>query len=173
MNGNNIALNTNVYFSGLKGESARQFIEELEESFDMDNVKEDKYKKYYFKKKLRGLPSNWYEHIIKNDKTYANWDDVKSAFLDQFDKNIIRPKDVMAKLMNIKQNADEDEYIESLSIRIACLFNEYEEATGKPLDEMEKIEYFIDSLYPALKEQLNNLYENENNKGYADEQLLY
>ena len=79
----------------------------------------------------------------------------------------------MAKLMKIKQNADEDEDIESLSIRIACLFNEYKEATGKPLDEMEKIEYFIDSLYPALKEQLNNLYENEDGKGYADDQLKY
>ena len=95
----------------------------------MDNVKDDKFKNFYFESKLKGLPLAWYENIIRFDKTYADWDDVKSAFLDQFDKNTIRPKDVIAKLMKIKQNADEDEDIESLSIRIACLFNEYEDET--------------------------------------------
>ena len=44
----------------------------------------------------------WYENIIRYDKTYADWNDVKLAFLVQFDKNMIRPKDVIVKLMKIK-----------------------------------------------------------------------
>ena len=43
MSRNNTVLSTVGHFSGLKGESARHFIERLERGFDTDNVKDDKF----------------------------------------------------------------------------------------------------------------------------------
>jgi hypothetical protein len=172
MYGNNAALCAVSCFSSTKGDSARRFIEDLEYSFDIDSVTEDKYKKFYFKTKLRGLPAEWFE-TIRDENAYLEWAAVKSAFLTQFDKTMVRPKDVIAKLMKIRQNADEEESVQSFAIRITLLFKEYKEVTGKALEESEKIEYFIDSLYPALKEQLNNQYEKPDGKGYMDSTLKF
>ena len=51
----------------------------------------------------------------------------------QFDKATLRPKDVIMKLMNIRQDVEKDESIQSLSIRITQLFNEYKQTMGKVL----------------------------------------
>ena len=85
---------------------------------------------------------------------------MKKAFLHQFDKTTLRPKDVIMRLMSIRQNAQEDESIQFLSIRITHFFNEYKQTMNIDLKPDEKMEYFIETLFPSYKEQLNNQYQN-------------
>ena len=53
----------------------------------------------------------------------------------------------------------ENESIQSLSFRIKRLFNEYRQELGKSLSEVDKVKYFVESLFPGYKEQLNNQYQ--------------
>ena len=85
-----------------------------------------------------------------------------------YDKTAVRPKDVIMRLMNIRQRVEENESIQSLSIRITHLFNEYKQTMKKCLSNQEKIEYFIESLFPSYKEQLNNLYQSADGVSYGD-----
>ena len=146
-------------FSGAKNEQARRFMKDFEEALDLANLISDKHCKYYFKTKLKGLPAEWYETTRDSDE-YKTWDSVKEAFLHQFDKMTLRPKDVIMRLMSIRQNAQEDESVQSLSIRITQLFNEYKQTMRTDLKPEEKVEYFIEALFPSYKEQLNNQYQN-------------
>ena len=114
-------------FSSAKDEQARRFMKDFDEALDLANLTSDKHRKYYFKTKLRGLPAEWYETTRDSDE-YKKWDAVKRAFLLQFDKTTQRPKDVIMRLMSIRLNAQENESIQSLSIRITQLFNEYKQA---------------------------------------------
>ena len=143
-------------FSGAEHENAKAFIGQLQEAFALMNVKVDKIKIYFLKSKLRGLPLQWLETI-----RYSLWNEVKDEFLQQFHKVTLRPKDVMMRLMTIKQNAEGDESVQSLSIRLNQLFNDYEQVMGKPLPEADRVEYFVESLFPSLKEQLRNQYQSE------------
>jgi hypothetical protein len=117
-------------FSGLKDEQARRFINDFEEALDLANIESDKYKKFHFKTKLRGLPAEWYE-TTRNEEKYRTWDSLKASFLQQFERTIFRPKDVVMRLMNIKQNVENNESIQSLSIRITHLFNDYKHCEEK------------------------------------------
>ena len=146
-------------FSGTKDEQARRFMKDFEEALDLTNLTSDKHRKYCFKTKLRGLPAEWYETTRDNDE-YKSWDSVKKAFLYQFDKTTLRPKDVIMRLMTIRQDVQKDESIQSLSIRITQLFNEYKQTMKTDLKPEEKVEYFIEALFPSYKEQLNNQYQN-------------
>ena len=154
-------------FSGLKDEQARRFMKDFEEALDLANLTSDKHRKYYFKTKLKGLPAEWYE-TTRDSEEYKKWDSVKKAFLHQFDKTTLRPKDVIMRLMSIRQNAQEDESIQSLSIRITHLFNEYKETMKIDLKREEKVEYFIEALFPSYKEQLNNQYQNADGTAYDE-----
>jgi len=153
-------------FSGAKEEQARRFMKDFEEALDLANVNGDKYKKYWFKTKLRGLPSEWYE-TTRDNPEYRGWSAVKTAFLHQFDKTTLRPKDVIMRLMGIRQDVEEEETIQSLSIRITHLFNEYQQTMKKGLSDQEKVEYFIEALFPSYKEQLNNQYQSEDGVSYS------
>jgi hypothetical protein len=152
-------------FSDSKNQQARRFIEDFEEALDLSNITLDKYKRFHFKTKLRGLPYEWYETVREEDRNMA-WNVIKTSFLQQFDKTQLRPKDVLMRLMNIRQNVGEDEPIQSLSIRITKLFIQYNQTMGKMLTEQEKIEYFIESLFPSYKEQLNNQYQSVDGVSY-------
>ena len=81
-------------FGGAKDEQARRFMKDFEEALDLANLTSDKHRKYYFKTKLKGLPAEWYETTRDSDD-YKEWDSVKTAFLHQFDKTTLRPKDVI------------------------------------------------------------------------------
>ena len=153
-------------FSGAKDEQARRFMKDFEEALDLANLTSDKHRKYYFKTKLKGLPAEWYETTRDSDE-YKKWDAVKKAFLLQFDKTTQRPKDVIMRLMSIRQNAQENESIQSLSIRITQLFNEYKQAMKMNLKQEEKVEYFIEALFPSYKEHLNNQYQNADGTDYV------
>lgn len=48
---------------------------------------------------MKLLPAEWYE-TIRDDIAYVKWETVKSAFLTQFDKVSIRPREVMARGRN-------------------------------------------------------------------------
>lgn len=154
------ALNSLSVFSGNKDESAKLFIRDFEEALDLANVSVDKYKKFYLKTKLRGIASEWYETTRDNDQ-YTSWGSVKKGFIQQFDKSQLRVKDINKKLMNIRQNVEENETIQSLSIRITQLFNEFKQMTGKSLLDSDKVDYFIDAVFPNYREQLNNQYQKE------------
>ena len=152
-------------FGGETGEQAKRFMTDFEEALDLANISVDKFKKFHFKSKLRGLPAEWYE-TTRDDESFTTWESVKKAFIHQFDKAALRPKDVIMKLMNIRQDVEKDESIQSLSIRITQLFNEYKQTMGKSLSVQEKIEYFIEALFPSYKEQLNNQYQSADGAGY-------
>jgi hypothetical protein len=70
--------------------------------------------------------------------------------------------------MNIKQSVEEKESIQSLSIRITHLFNGYKQLMNICLKEQEKVEYFIESLFPSYKEQLNNQYQSADGVSYVN-----
>ena len=142
-------------------------MKDFEEALDLTNLTSDKHRKYYFKTKLRGLPAEWYETTRDNDE-YKSWDSVKKAFLYQFDKTTLRPKDVIMRLMTIRQDVQKDESIQSLSIRITQLFNEYKQTMKTDLKPEEKVEYFIEALFPSYKEQLNNQYQNAFGTEYVE-----
>ncbi len=152
-------------FDDFQNQSGRIFIDELETAFEIGGIVEDKLKKFLFKLKLRGLPSEWYE-TIRDDEEYKIWDCIKVAFLQQFDRTKLKPKDVMMRLMNIRQSVEKNESIQSLSIRIMHLFNDYKQIMRNCLTEQEKIEYFIESLSPSYKKQLNNLYQSADGVSY-------
>ena len=154
-------------FSDSKNQQAKRFIKDFEEALDLSNITLDKYKRFHFKTKLRGLPYEWYETVREEDENMA-WNVIKTSFLQQFDKAPLRPKDVMMRLMNIRQSVEENESIHSLSIRITHLFNQYKQTMGKRLTEQEKIEYFIESLFPSYKEQLNNQYQSADGVSYVN-----
>lgn len=154
-------------FRGAKDEHAKRFMKDFEEALDLANLTSDKHRKYYFKTKLRGLPAEWYE-TIRDDDEYKSWDAVKNSFLRQFDKTTLRPKDIIMRLMSIRQNTQEDESIQSLSIRITQLFNEYKQTMKADLKREEKVEYFIEALFPSYKEQLNNQYQNADGTCYNE-----
>ena len=154
------ALNSLSVFSGCKDESAKLFIRDFEEALDLANVSADKYKKFYMKTKLRGIASEWYETTRDSDQ-YTSWDSVKKGFIQQFDKSQLRVKDINKKLMNIRQNVEENETIQSLSIRITQLFNEFKQMAGESLLDSDKVDYFIDAVFPNYREQLNNQYQKE------------
>lgn len=143
-------------FSGAEHENASAFIGKLQEAFAVLNVKNDKIKLYFLRSKLRGLPLQWLETI-----KYTLWGEVKNEFVQQFHKVAVRPKDVMMRLMTIKQDPESDESVQSLSIRLKQLFNDYEQVMGKPLAEADRVEYLVESLFPSLKEQLRNQYQSE------------
>src|SRR3954469_2689337 len=132
----------------------------FEEALDLANASADKYKKFYLKMKLRGIASEWYETTRDSDQ-YTSWDSVKKGFTQQFDKSQVRVKDINKKLMNIRQNVEENGTIQSLSIRIMQLFNEFKQMTGKSLLDPDKVDYFIDAVFPNYREQLNNQYQKE------------
>ena len=51
-----VALSKIDCFSGLKNESAVRFLKDFEKAREIDNITADKFKRYYFKMKLNGLP---------------------------------------------------------------------------------------------------------------------
>jgi hypothetical protein len=63
--------------------------------------------------------------------------------------------------MSIKQNVEENETIQSLSIRITQLFNEFKQMAGESLLDSDKVDYFIDAVCSNYREQLNNQYQTE------------
>ena len=154
-------------FSGFEDEQAKRFIMDFEEALDLLSISSDKFKKFNFKMKLRGLPSEWYE-TIRDDEEYKKWECVKVAFLEQFNHKKLKPKDVLMRLMNIKQSVEEKESIQSLSIRITHLFNDYKQIMKICLKEQEKVEYFIESLFPSYKEKLNNQYQSADAVSYIN-----
>lgn len=154
------ALNSLSVFSGNEDESAKLFLRDFEEALDLANVSADKYKKFHLKMKLRGIASEWYETTRDSDQ-YNSWDSVKKGFIQQFDKSQPRVKDINRRLMNIRQNVEKNETIQSMSFRITQLFNEFKQMTGKSLLNSEKVDYFIDAVFPNYREQLNNQYQQE------------
>ena len=86
---------------------------------------------------------------------------MKKGFIQQFDKSQPRVKNINRRLMNIRQNIEKNETIQSMSIRITQLFNEFKQMTGKSLLNSEKVDYFIDAVFPNYREQLNNQYQQE------------
>src|SRR3954470_9078438 len=93
------ALNSLSVFNGYKDGSAKLFIRDFEEALDLANVSADKYKKFYLKTKLRRISVGWYEMTRDSDQ-YTNWDSVQP-----------RVKDINKKLINIRQNVEENETI--------------------------------------------------------------
>lgn len=154
-----LALELVPVFSGSESQSAKWFIRELEEALDLSNITIGKYKKYYFKEKLKRLPLQWYESV-RGDDDYQSmtWDLLKNKFLKEFDTIELRLKDVNRLLMNCYQN--EEENVRSYYIRITKLFNEFKQISGKPLNEEDEVEYFINGLLPIYKLELNKCYQN-------------
>jgi len=155
-----LALELVPVFSGSEEQSAKWFIRELEEALDLSNITIDKYKKYYFKEKLKGLPLQWYESV-RDDDDYQSmtWDLLKKKFLKEFDTKELRLKDTIRLLMNCCQNKEEN--VRSYYIRITKLFNEFKQISGKSLNKEEEVEYFINGVLPICKLQLNNRYQND------------
>jgi len=154
-----LALELVPVFSGSEAQSAKWFIRELEEALDLSNITIGKYKKYYFKEKLEGLPLQWYENVRDdNDYQSMTWDLLKKKFLKEFDTKELILKDTNRLLMNCCQN--EGENVRSYYIRITKLFNEFKQISGKSLNEEDEVEYFINGLLPICKLQLNNCYQN-------------
>jgi hypothetical protein len=151
-----LALESVPAFSGSEEESAKLFLRDLEEAFDLSNVNVDKYKKYHLKEKLKGLPLQWYESLTDIDE-YQSWDLLKERFIQQFYKSEQRLKYINRKLLNIRQK--EEECVKTLYFCIRKLFNEYKQITGKSLQEEQQVEYFINGLLPHYKVQLNNHYQ--------------
>jgi len=154
-----LALELVPVFSGSEEQSAKWFIRELEEALDLSNITIDKFKKYYFKEKLKGSPLQWYESVrVDDDYQSMTWDLLKKKFLKEFDTIELRLKDMNRLLMNCCQN--EEENVRSYYIRITKLFNEFKQISEKSLTTAEQVEYFINGSLPNWKQQLNNCFQN-------------
>jgi hypothetical protein len=144
-------------FSNESSESVKQFMKKLEVAFCLARVTDPMIKKYYFNSKLRGLPSMWYDSL--DDSSSLSWTTVKDSFLKEFDKASVGAEHVVEKLKSIRQNVQENESIQSLSLRIIPLFNEYRQELGRSLSDVDKVKYFVQALFPGYKEQINNQYQ--------------
>lgn len=153
-----LALNAVRVFCGKNGASAKLFIRDLEEAFELLKITVDKHMKYYFEKKLQGLPLEWYQSL-KDDYSCKTWISLKEDFIQEFEKTELRLQYVNKSLMDIHQNVEEKESIQSFSYRIIKLFNDYKQLTGEEMMNEEKVSYFMDGLFPYYKLQLNNLYQ--------------
>ena len=70
-----LALSERLSFSGESGESAKQFMKNLEEGFGLARITDPMLKKYHFNSKLRGLSVMWYDSL--DDPSSLSWSTVK------------------------------------------------------------------------------------------------
>ena len=100
-----LALSERPSFSGENGESAKQFMKNLEEVFSLVRITDPMLRKYHFKSKLRGLPAMWYDSL--DDPSFLSWPTVKEAFLKEFDRTSMGAGHVVEKLKAIRQNVQD------------------------------------------------------------------
>lgn len=154
-----LALELVPAFTGRKEESAKLFIDQLEEAFYLAKVKDEKYKQFYFERKLQGLSLQWYESLLIDN--YKTWDLLKRQFIREFERAELRLQYINERLIKIHQNVEENESVKAFSYRLIKLFNEYRQAKGRQLVDKEKVGYFIKGLFPYYKQILNNLYQEQ------------
>lgn len=154
-----LALELVPVFTGRNEESAKLFMEQLEEAFYLAKVTNDKCKNIYFRKKLQELPLLWYESLF-ND---YNWESLKKEFIQEFERKEVRLQYVSEMLMTIQQKVEEEENesVQSFSYRIIKLFNDYKQLAGTEVLNGKKVSYFINGLLPYYKLQLMNLYQEQ------------
>src|SRR3954467_11451063 len=72
-----LALSERPSFNGENVESAKQFMKDLEELFDLVRITDPMLKKYHFKSELSGLSTMWYDSL--DDPSTLAWSTVKEA----------------------------------------------------------------------------------------------
>src|SRR3954470_7526821 len=100
-----LALESVPVFSGIDDESTMVFIRDLEVAFVMNNISVDKYKEFYFRRKLKGIALLWYESLRDSDD-YQSWDLLKERFIQQFYNSEQRLKYISKLLKSSSQTAN-------------------------------------------------------------------
>ncbi len=99
----------------------------------MAKFKDEKYKRFYFERKLQGSSLQWHESLLIDN--YKSWDLLKRQFIKEFERTELRLKYINERLMKIHQNVEENESVKAFSYRIIKLFNEYSQAKGRQFDK--------------------------------------
>jgi hypothetical protein len=163
------ALQFVILFEDFQTQSGRIFIDELETAFEIEGIVEDKLKKFLFKLKLRGLPSEWHE-IIRDDYEEYNklkWVDVKKKFLST--SNLFCNDDMRVESYNDIKECFIEENNQANECQVNdqyCIIENKEENSGDLVKESN--EYFI------VNSRKSDLYvENVENNQLIDEENLY
>ena len=152
-------MNNIKVFSDGRGKDAHRFLRAFEEVEAMFSNSPDATKVYWFGTKLSGIARVWFDSVRNECRGSPTWQELKDNFIKMYGKGRRKILDIMLDIRSTKQNAIAGEGVRHYVIRQRDLFAEYQLLTGRPLDEEEKCQFFMDGLIPRLRPFLVNHYQ--------------
>jgi Ty3 transposon capsid-like protein/Zinc knuckle len=154
MNASQSAISSVKKFRNSQLDDAMLFLKTFEKAMLVAKIRDSEIKIHWFGTRLAEEAREWFQDYYLLDED-NNWDKCKDEFLSIFKKKVDRSVDLLIEMAEIKQKTWIGESVESYSICIRKLYNQYNvQPEVIPMSEKQKITYFIKGINPDLIESL-------------------